>query len=49
MLLGNGRGECVFLCRLELDSLCRVRELAITNDPDCEACLSTYVKHSMIS
>ncbi len=36
LLLGNGRGECVFLCRLELDSLCRVRELAITSDPDCE-------------
>ena len=36
LLLGNGRGECVFLCRLELDSLCRVRELTITSDPDCE-------------
>ena len=36
LVLENGRGACVFLCRLELDSLGRVREMTITNDPDCE-------------
>lgn len=36
LVLGDGRGACVFLCRLELDSLGRVREVTVTNDPACE-------------
>ena len=33
LLLGDGRGNFAFLVLLELDSLGRVRELTITNDP----------------
>jgi len=36
LLLGNGQGGFAFLCRLDLDSLGRVREVRITNDPGCE-------------
>ncbi len=35
LLLGNGEGFA-FLCLLETDSLGRVREITITNDPQCE-------------
>lgn len=36
LLLGDGKGNFAFLCRVEVDSLGRVRELSITNDPSCE-------------
>lgn len=36
LLLGNGQGAFAFLCRLELDSLNRVREVTVTNDPEWE-------------
>ncbi len=42
LLLGDGKGGFAFLCRLEVDSLGRVRELSITNDPSCEFDLTAW-------
>lgn len=46
LLLGDGQGCFVLLCRVDVDSLGRVRELSITNDPDCEFELAAWEDES---